>query len=197
MGCSIPPQVSIWKPCEKVNTYTYIRGTIGLSEQSSRLQSNRNSTAGSQRSRHLHVDGGQQDRGRDIVTHSTVEVGQNSDNKRAKGVGNRRARSKLLRRVEIDGVASQGNKNHDGHLLPLCLDCEEQEEDVARHKKEGPVLAQRVLTCCGCHCIRVYCTVQGRADRDAITKEERVDDGIHHADGARYNGLGMEFKRRR
>jgi len=128
------------------------------------------------------------------VTEAAVQVCQHPNGECAECVRNGCAGRKLHVREEVDGVAGGGDDDHGWHLLVLGLDGEGREEDVERNEEEVPVGAEWVGALRVFGGVGVDGAVNGCADGDAVAEEERVDDCEDQANGAWYDGAGLELE---
>lgn len=110
----------------------------------SSCQRSDNTAARRETARDLHVYSWQQNRGRDTMSETAVEICEDAHRESSKRIRNRLTGSEFLVAVEIDQVADCGDKDHDGHLLVLGLDGEAGEEDVEGYEEEVPVWIERV-----------------------------------------------------
>lgn len=114
----------------------------------------------------------------------TVQIPHHTDRQSPERVGDLRVRREPESREVVDHVPGEGNDQHRRHLLPFTLVDDDEAESKGRDEDEGePRRSRRAARNRRCS-IRIDPAVERGSNRDAIAKEERIYDGVHHANRA-------------
>lgn len=106
------------------------------------------------------------------MSHSRIQVPQDTDSQCSKRVRDLSVGRKFLRREEVDDVTDTGDSQHDWYLLPFGLINDTEAESEGGNEEEAIVLIHLVGAGGRRGSVGVHKTVDSGADCDAETEEQ-------------------------
>ena len=150
--------------------------------------------AGGEARGHLDEDSGEQGSSGDAAAEAGVDVAEDADDQRAKGVGDLRVVFEPAGREVVGDEADEGQDHHDGHLRPAALVDDDQADGEDGHEDPLHIGVHRVHARHSRRGTGINTAVDCGANGDAVAKEKAEDDRVDNVNGAGDNVLGLKFQ---